>query len=154
MSERWESYQLEQVERVPELDHATFRERFRGQRPVVVPGGAADTSMLARWDLPYLAREAGQARITAAAYRGSPRDFGRVEPREMWLADFIHRLVRPAGEEVRYLFNDPSCVFARNETLTRVHVGWAAATNSGLAPLAADFSVPDSSRQRTTCSPS
>jgi hypothetical protein len=142
VSERWQSYELQQVERVPGLDRAKFRERFQGQRPVIVPGGALDTPMLTRWDLPYLAQAAGHARVTVAAYPEDRRDFGSVEPREMSLAEFVSALAQPARDEVRYLFNDPSCVFARNEALTRLHVGWAAALNAGLAPLAADFRVP------------
>ncbi|MEK6276725.1 MAG: cupin-like domain-containing protein [Actinomycetota bacterium] len=142
MSERWQSYELQQVERVPGLDRAIFRERFQGQRPLIVPGGALDSPMLARWDLSYLAQAAGHARVTVAAYPEDRRDFGSIEPREMSLAEFLRGLAQPARDEVRYLFNDPSCVFARNEAITRLHVGWAAALNAGLAPLAADFRVP------------
>ena len=142
MSERWQRYQLQRVERVSGLDRATFRERFQGRRPVVVPGGALDAPMLRRWDLSYLAEAAGDARVTVAAYPEDRRDFGRVEPREMSLAEFLSDLAQPGRDEVRYLFNDPSCVFARNDALTRLHVNWAAALNSGLAPLAADFRVP------------
>ena len=142
MRERWQSYDLAPVERVPGLDRATFGERFRGQRPVIVPGGASDTPMLTRWDLPYLAEAAGHAQVTVSAYVKERRDFGSIEPREMSFAEFLGGLAEPADGEVRYLFNDPSCVFARNEALTRLHVDWAEALNPGLAPLAADFQVP------------
>jgi hypothetical protein len=141
VSERWQDYGLQQVERAPNLDRATFCERFQGQRPVVVPGGAIDSPMLARWDLSYLARVAGDARVTVARYLEDRRDFGRVERREMSLAEFLSDLASP-GDEVHYLFNEQSCAFARNEVLDRTHVGWAAAVNAGLAPLAADFRVP------------
>lgn len=142
MSEGWQRYELQQVERVPGLDRATFRERFQGQRPLIVPGAALDSPMLARWDLPYLAQTAGSARVTVAAYLQDRRDFDSAEPREMSLAEFLGGLGQPAPDEVRYLFNDPSCVFARNEALTRLHIGYAAAPNAGLAPLAADFRLP------------
>ena len=142
VSERWQGYQLQQVDRVPELDRATFCERFQGQRPVVVPGAATDSPMVARWDLSYLAQVAGDARVTVARYLEDRRDFGRIEPREMSLAEFLSGLVPPTRDEVHYLFNDPSCVFARNEALDRPHVGLAAKLNAGLAPLAADFRVP------------
>jgi hypothetical protein len=142
VSERLQSYGLQQVERVPELNRARFRERFQGQRPVTVAGGALESPMLARWDLPYLARLAGDASVTVAAYPGDRRDFARIEPREMSLAEFLSELDQPVREEVRYLFNNRSCVFARNEDLAQLQVGYAAAVNPGLAPLAADFRVP------------
>jgi hypothetical protein len=142
VSERRQRYELQKVERVPGLDRATFRERFQGRRPVVVPGGALDAPMLERWDLSYLAEAAGDARVTVAAYPEDRRDFGSVEPREMSLAEFLSDLAQPGSDEVRYLFNNSSCVFARNDALTRLHVSWAAELNAGLAPLAADFQVP------------
>ena len=143
MSERWQSYELQQVDRVPVLDRAMFRERFEGQRPLVVSGGALDSPMLERWDLSYLAQVAGGATVNVAAYPEGRRDFDRIEPREMSLAEFLADVAQHERDEVRYLIpHDPSPVFARNEEFTRLHIGWAAALNLGLAPLATDFRLP------------
>jgi hypothetical protein len=142
VSELLQRHELRQVECVPELDRAEFRDRFQAQRPVIVAGGALESPMLARWDLPYLARTAGDARVKVAAYPGDRRDFARIEPREMSLAEFLSELDEPVGEEVRYLFNNRSCVFARNEAVAQLQIGYAATVNPGLAPLAADLRVP------------
>jgi hypothetical protein len=143
VSERWQSYELQQVARVPALDRAMFVERFQGQRPLVVSGGAHDSPMLERWDLSYLSQVAGGATVNVAAYPEDRRDFERIEPREMSLAEFLADVARPARDEVRYLIPlDPSPVFARNDTIARLHVSWAAAVNPGLARLAADFRLP------------
>jgi tRNA wybutosine-synthesizing protein 5 len=142
VSERFQSYDLQQVERVHGLDRAMFRERFQGQRPVIVAGEALESPMLARWELPYLARAAGDARVTVAAYPEDRRDFAHIEPRDMSLAEFLSDLAKPAKDEVRYLFNNRSCVFARNDAPGRPQIGYAATVNPGLAPLAADFRLP------------
>jgi cupin-like protein len=98
--------------------------------------------MLERWDLPYLARVVGPAVVRIAAYPEERGNFGTIEHRDMPLAEFLDFLAQPTGDEVLYLFNNPSCLFARNEAATRLHIGWGEAVNPGLAPLAADFRVP------------
>ena len=142
MSEIWEGFDLQPVPEVTDVDRATFERQYRGKGPVIVRGGARRTAAFERWDPAYLAEHAGDAQVNVAAYAADRRDFGSIEPRRMTLREFLAGFEQPALDETRYLFNNTSCIFIRNEDEPRFHVGWGASTNAGLAPLAADFEVP------------
>ncbi len=73
---------------------------------------------VARWNPDYLATAAGGATVTVAIYPRDHRDYGAVTPRQMTLTRFLADLTSPNDSDVRYLFNNPSCVFARNEAPT------------------------------------
>ncbi len=142
MTEIWETFQLAPVPEVTEIDRATFEERFRGRSPVIVRGGAANTAAFENWDSGYLARTAGDALVSVAEYAADRRDYGTTAPREMTFGEFLAEMDKPDSDVVRYLFNNATCIFARNEGQPRFHVGWAAQANEGLAALATDFEVP------------
>ncbi len=142
MSEIWEGFDLQPVPEVTDVDRATYERRYRGKGPVIVRGGARRTAAFERWDPAYLAERAGDAQVNVAAYAADRRDFGSIEQRQMTLREFLAGFEQPDLDEVRYLFNNASCIFVRNEDEPRFHIGWGASTNAGLAPLAADFEVP------------
>lgn len=105
---------------------------------MVVPGAAAGSPAVERWDPAYLMDTAGDAKVDVAEYQRHRRDFGAVEVRLMTLCEFLEGLTSGHSGKVRYLFNNASCVFARNEERPEYHLGWAAQPNPGLAPLAAE----------------
>ncbi len=142
MSELWERFELTGLPEERDLSRARFEELYRGRGPVVVRGGARDMPAFARWDADYLASQAGQAMVNVAAYASDRRDYGVVRPRHMTLAEFLASMAEGPGDEVRYLFNNASCIFLRNEDQPRFHIGWAANVNPGLASLGDDFRVP------------
>jgi hypothetical protein len=142
MRELWETFRLEPVPEVTDLDRQTFEARHRGALPVVIRRGASAMRAVALWDAQYLAARAGDATVQVASYDADRRDFGKIRLTSMALAQFLADLGGEARGQVRYLFNHESCIFARNETRPELHVGWAASPNLGLAPLAADFPLP------------
>lgn len=142
MTEVWESFDLEPVPEVDSLDRATFESEYRGIGPVIVRGGARGTPAFERWDPDYIAREVGAAEVSVATYPADRRDYSAITQRKERLADFIAELADGRTDEVRYLFNNQSCIFIRNEDQPRFHTGWGSATNPGLQALATDFRVP------------
>ncbi|HYI22228.1 MAG TPA: cupin-like domain-containing protein, partial [Candidatus Limnocylindrales bacterium] len=143
MSEIWEGFDLQPVPEVTDIDRATYERVYRGKCPVIVRGGARRTAAFEHWDPPYLAEKAGDAEVKVAAYAADRRDYGAIESRQMSMREFLNGFEQAGGDEIRYLFNNESCVFVRNEGQPRFHVGWGSKTNAGMAQLAADFEVPD-----------
>ncbi len=130
------------IERVRNLSQHEFLARVRQRAPVVAEGAAADTVACRSWSLATLKERAGGATVSVNLYGDDASDYYRVKREQMTLAAFIDRLSTRSFERVAYLFNDPSCVFARNASRPELHVGWGAAVNEGLLPLAADLPVP------------
>lgn len=130
------------IERVRDLSQHEFLARVRARTPVVVEGGAADTVACRSWSLQSLGERVGGAVVNVNLYGDDPSDYFKVKRERMTLAAFIDRLSARAFPSTAYLFNDPSCVFARNASRPELHVGWGAVLNEGLTPLAADLPVP------------
>ena len=142
MSEAWERFDLRPVPETSYLDRAEFDRLYRGIGPVVVRGGARDTKAFELWDSDHLTEIAGDAVVTVASYPSDRRDYGVITPQPMALREFLADLGARSSTEARYLFNNASCIFLRNDDQPRFHLGWAATANAGLAPLAAEFEVP------------
>ena len=143
MTELWETFELDPVPEVSALDRVTYESQYRGSSPVIVRGGAAEMPAVARWDARYLAKTVGKAPVTVASYYADRRDYGSIRSDKTTLAEFLADLQSGPGDEVRYLFNNASCIFVRNERKPDFKVGWAAHWNPALAPLAEDFRVPE-----------
>lgn len=142
MSEAWERFDLQPVPETTGLERAEFDRLYRGMGPVVVRGGARNTVAFERWDSEHLADIAGDALVTVASYQSDRRDYGVITPQPTTLREFLAELGSAGRTEARYLFNNASCVFLRNDEQPGFHLGWAATANAGLAPLAAEFEVP------------
>ena len=140
--EPWKRFVAGSVERVSSISRDEFEARYRGHAPLIIAGGAAGWPALGRWDPDYLAATAGSALVTVGCYGLDRRDYGGVTPAEMHFGELLDRLSRRDAEGVRYLFNHPSCVIARNEAHPELHVGWGERVNPGLASLGEDIEVP------------
>lgn len=142
MNEKWKQFVEGQIERVPEISAVEFATRYKNLKPVIVSGGARNLDAVLHWDLDYLNKKIGSAIVQVAHYGPDHRDYGTVQRIEMSFRDFHDGIVNQSAENVRYLFNNSTCIFARNEAQPEFHVGWGDHVNPGLAPLAEDFEVP------------
>jgi tRNA wybutosine-synthesizing protein 5 len=140
----WKGIELEPLEIVPSLTRQEYLCSRRFHDPVVIKGGAADTAAVRKWDLDYLRRAAGGAAVEVGHLaQERPHDYTRRDARQTTLGAFLDELEQGSVPPHTYLFNDPSCLFLDNPGRRGRTPGWgAAAPNPGLAPLAADFTVP------------
>ena len=130
------------IERVRGLSQHEFLARVRQRSPIVAEGAALDTAACRSWSLQSIRERVGDAVVSVGLYGDDASDYYRVKREEMTVAAFVDRLSTRRFERVAYLFNHPSCVFARNASRPELHVGWGATVNERLTPLAADLPVP------------
>lgn len=147
MSNKHTDFIVDAVDRTSQLSRHEFEEKYRFVRPVVATNGATLMPAFDRWSLDYLRTKAGSATVYVANYQSDMRDYDAAVRERTTLDAFIRELADGSNNRCIYLFNNQSCVFARNEQRKELHVGWAREANPGLASLAHDFILPSYVRQ-------
>lgn len=137
---------LQAIERHQSLSRADFLEHFYTKRPVIVENATNNA-----WDLAYISAAVGNAKVMVNIYKGDKSDYHEVSLKPTTMRDFIgnvnirellRRVTKQSKDSAIYLFNHPSCVFARNESRPELHTGWGAHINSDLSPLWKNFKFP------------
>lgn len=135
---------LKPIEYYSTLSKADFFEQFYMRKPVVV-----HESNIPKWDLKHLVSRVGDAQVNVNIYNDDPSDYTNISIKKITIKEFgLHMLIKSMkknkgqqheGKPI-YLFNDPSCIFARDES--KRLIGWGETINNGLAPLWEEFIFP------------